>query len=469
MKTGIKTLRENWGSNLGFIMAATVSAVGLGNLWKFPYLAGANGGAAFLFVYIFLALTIGTSLVLAEIAIGRYAGLNPVGAYRKINKNWAVAGGIQVLASLFMLSYYCVVGGWLIKYMFDSIPNLFLNSNTNPHLFKTFFENFISSSFEPLIYLSCFLLLNLIIVGAGVKNGIEKASKILMPSLLVILCIVLVRSLTLEGAQKGITFFLKPDFSKITFDIVLAAMGQVFLSLSIGLGSMTTYGSYLSKSENILKSAAIIPLIDTAFAIIAGLCILPAVFAFGFSPSEGPGLIFITLPAVFEKLAFGQYFAFAFFLLALFAAVTSSISILESCVCYLVDEKNIGRLKASISCVATIFLLGIPCSLSFGSLSSHKLIGDRNIFDSADFLVSNIMLPLGGVFLCVLTGWIWILSLKKNETQVDDKNKDSLHGPIEEVTNNGKIRFPLGKVWLFILRWICPGAIIFVFINSTIK
>ncbi|MDD3000555.1 MAG: sodium-dependent transporter [Candidatus Riflebacteria bacterium] len=459
MKDNIKTLRENWGSNLGFIMAAAGSAVGLGNLWKFPYLAGKNGGAAFVFVYMILALTVGSSLILAEVAIGRYTGLNPVGAYQKINKKWGIGGKIQVLASFLMLSYYCVVGGWIVKYMVVSFSRLFINSSSSSLEYKAVFENFISSPIEPVVYLGIYISLNLIIVGAGVKNGIEKASKILMPALMCILLVILARSLTLEGAQKGVSFFLKPDFSKITFDVILAAMGQVFLSLSIGLGSMTTYGSYLSKKENILKSAAIVPVIDTIFAIVAGLCILPAVFALGFSPSEGPGLIFITLPAVFEKMSFGHFFSIAFFMLALFAAVTSSISILETCVCYLVDDKKISRLKGSISCVLTAFLVGLPCSLSFGPMSTYEIIGSRNIFNSMDFLVCNMMLPMGGILICILAGWVW------------DKQKhiENGHSPIEEVTNNGKIRFPLGKLWLFFIRWIAPGAIIFVFISSAMK
>jgi NSS family neurotransmitter:Na+ symporter len=464
-----ETQRDQWGSKLGFIMAAAGSAVGLGNLWKFPFLAGQNGGGAFVLVYLVILFVVGFTLMMAEIAVGRYAQLNAIGAYRKIKANWAWVGSLGVLAGFLILSFYSVVGGWIISYLVKAASGSFNTADVT--VLGSMFSEFISSAGMPIFYHAIFMLTTLGIVIGGIQNGIEKYSKIMMPSLFVILVLVVLRSVTLDGAMEGIRFFLTPDFSKINGGVILSALGQVFFSLSLGMGCMITYGSYLSKDENIPQSSMIIPLIDTGVALLAGLAILPAVFAFGFSPSAGPGLLFITLPAVFSKMPMGSLVGVAFFVLALFAAVTSSISLLEVCVSYAVDEWKWTRKKATYLISALIFLLGIPCSLSQGPWSHITLIKGKNILDSVDFLATNVLLPLGGIFLSVFVGWIWGLYREQRIHKTPDGKtvitwELAYTDAIKEVTNDGKINFALAPVWVFLIKWIAPIAIGIVFIQG---
>ncbi|MBM7615076.1 sodium-dependent transporter [Alkaliphilus hydrothermalis] len=442
-----KKEREQWGSKIGFLLAAAGSAVGLGNIWKFPYMAGKNGGGAFVLIYFAMLIIVGFTLMMAELTIGRHTQLSPVGAYRKLKAKWAWVGSIGVLAGFIILSFYSVIGGWVIKYIVKGITGAF--AGVEATAFEGIFVNFITSPAEPLIYHALFMILTLGIVFGGIKGGIEKYSKILMPALFIMMTLVMVRSMTLPGAMEGVKFMLKPDFSAISGGTILAALGQVFFSLSLGMGTMITYGSYLSKDENLVESSFQIPLIDTAVALIAGLTVLPAVFAFGFDPSGGPGLLFITLPAVFSQMPLGSIFAIIFFVLVLFAALTSSISLLEVVVSYVVDEMNWERKKASLIFGILIFLMGIPSSLGLGVWSNIKLIGGKDILDSMSFLAENVMMPLGGLLLCIFIGWVW-----------------GLDNAYKEVTNDGKVKFGLMHVWGFVIKYVAPIAIAVIFVQG---
>ena len=437
--------RDQWNSKIGFILAAAGSAIGLGNLWRFPYAAGQYGGAAFVLVYLFFIALIGFTILLGELIIGRHTQLNPVGAYRKLRKNWAWVGGLGVVAPFLILSFYSVIGGWVLNYIIKSVTGAFVVDANMSDMFISFITNPV----EPLIYHGIFAILTLTIVMGGISNGIEKSNKVMMPALFIMIILVAIRSITLPGASEGIKFFLKPDFSKINGEVILAALGQVFFSLSLGMGIMITYGSYLDKDENLLESSFIIPLIDTSVALLAGLAILPAVFALGFSPDQGPSLLFITLPAVFAKMPFGSFFAFLFFLLILFAALTSSISLLETSVSYIVDEFNWDRRKTSLVLGISMFLLGIPSSLGQGVLSHIKPIRGLDILDSIDFIATNIMLPVSGFLLCIFIGWVW-----------------GIDNALEEATNNGKLSFKFAHFWSFTIKWIAPVAILAVFLQS---
>ncbi len=443
------TEREQWGSKIGFILAASGSAVGLGNLWKFPYMAGKNGGGAFVLVYFIILFLVGFTLMLAEITLGRHTQLNAIGAYKKISKKWAWVGGLGVLAGFIILSYYSVVGGWVINYIIKSFSGALQVSDAE--VLGGMFGNLIGGTWEPIIYHAIFMIMTMTIVIGGIGGGIEKSSKILMPGLFIMIVIVAIRAMTLPGAVEGIKYLLIPNFSAITIGVVLDALGQVFFSLSLGMGCMITYGSYLSKDTNIPESSTVIPLIDTGVALLAGLIVLPAVFAFGYEPSAGPGLLFITLPAVFAQMPFGTLFAILFFFLILFAALSSSISLLEVCVAYVVDEWKVKRAVAVSGIGLAMFVIGIFASLSNGPLSNITIIGGRNIFDSLDFVASNILLPLGGLLLCIVVGWVW----------GTDK-------AIKEATNDGKIGFSLAPFWSILVKYVGPVAITIVFIRSLI-
>ncbi|MGL5049360.1 MAG: sodium-dependent transporter, partial [Fusobacteriaceae bacterium] len=391
--------RGNWSSSIGFILAAAGSAIGLGNLWKFPYQAGKNGGGAFVLVYLLLVLILGFTLILGEMIVGRKGKSDAFGSYNKIKKGWGIVGGIGILTCYIILSYYSVIGGWVLKYILDFVTGG-ISGDPGAH-----FGGFISNSFSPLIYLSLFLGATAFIVLKGVAGGIEKASKIMMPTLFAFLIIIVIRSVTLEGASAGIEFFLKPDFSVITGAVILSALGQVFFSLSIGMAVMITYGSYLPKDTNMLKSALIIPALDTLVALLAGLAVLPAVFAFGLEPSAGPGLMFITLPKVFEQLPFGNFFGIIFFVLVLFAALTSSISLLEVPVAFLVDQLGWNRKKAIGILLIGLFILAVPASLSMGIMENVNIFFGMNFFDFLCYLTDNLFLPIGGLLLCIFIGF----------------------------------------------------------------
>lgn len=442
------TNRGHWGSKLGFILAAAGSAVGLGNIWKFPYMTGSNGGAAFLIIYLLLTFTIGLSIMLAEFSIGRASERNGVGAFIKLgHPKWKYVGYLGIIAAFLILSFYSVVAGWTIAYIVKTIQGL----PTETAQLGSSFEGFITSSIEPVIYHGLFMVLTLAVVLKGISGGIEKASKILMPMLFILLIALIVRSLTLEGAAAGIDFFLKPDFSKVTIGTVGAALGQAFFSLSLGMGTMITYGSYLSRKENLRSSAVWVTSLDSFVAILAGLLIMPAVFAFGFDPASGPGLTFITLPAVFAEMPFGTFFGVLFFFLLAVAALTSAVSILEVLVSYICDEFKKDRLAVTLTTSAAVFISGIVCSLSMGIWGDLKLMLGMNIFDSFSYIAENICLPLGGLFIALYAGWVGFPRLE------------------QELTNNGTIPFALLSVWRNLCRFVIPVAIAWIFYGSAVK
>jgi neurotransmitter:Na+ symporter, NSS family len=436
--------RGRWGSRLGFILAAAGSAVGLGNIWKFPYVAGENGGAAFLFAYVVIVFTLGVGVMLVEFAIGRAAQRNPVGAFAALKGGrWVWVGYMGVVAGFVILSYYSVVAGWTIAYIAKSATGLL--HAADPKALGAIFGDFVSHPGEPLIYHFVFMALTVGVVIAGVHGGIEKSCEVLLPLLFLIMVGLAIRSLTLPGAMEGLRFYLKPDFAKLDGPLLGDALAQAFFSLSLGMGSMLTYGSYLSRELDLPRAALWVTLCDTLVALTAGLVVLPAVFAFHYDPAAGPGLVFITLPAVFAHLPLGGIFAVLFFVLLLIAALTSSVSLLEVVVAYCVDERGIARAKAALGAGAACFLFGIPALLSFGPWKGVT-IGGKNILDAMDFVASNVMLPLGGIAMSLFVGWV-ILPRAMNEA-----------------TAGGRHGFAWAGLWRVMCRYVAPAAIFYILI-----
>ncbi len=436
--------RGQWASNIGFILAAAGSAVGLGNIWKFPYLAGANGGGAFVVIYLVMIVIIGFVIMLGEMAIGRNTHLSSVGAYKKLSEKWAFVGFIGVVVGFCILAFYSVIGGWVLNYI-----GKYLIGGISGAEAGNYFSGFIASTTQPIVWHLVFMVLCCVIVLKGIAGGIEKASKFMMPALFILLVIIAIRSVTLDGAMKGIKFFLKPDFSKVTIGTVMAALGQAFFSLSLGMGAIITYGSYLGKTENLEKNAIIIPAIDTAVALLAGFAVLPAVFAFGFEPGAGPSLMFITLPSVFDSMPFGQFFGILFFILVLFAALTSAISLLEVVVAFVIDTFKIERKKTTIIISTILFFIGIPCSLANGPVMKDVLIFGYNFFDFMSFLAENLLMPLGGLLMCIFIGYVW---------GVDNIS--------DEISCNGKYRFRSKPFFVIMIKYIAPVLIFIIWLNA---
>ncbi|MCL2830471.1 MAG: sodium-dependent transporter [Betaproteobacteria bacterium] len=396
--------RGTWGSRLGFILAAAGSAIGLGAIWKFPYMAGANGGGAFLLVYLVAVLGIGLAMMLAELAVGRASHSDAVNAFRTLGgKGWSFFGYFSLLAAFIILSFYCVVGGWTVGYLYKSVTGTLLDPGAEG--FSGQFSSFVGSPGGSLFWFAVFMLLTVWIILGGVKDGIERASKFLMPLLFLLMLAMIARSVTLPGAMEGIRFFLVPEPEKITPRVLIDALGFACFSLSLGFAGMLTYGSYMKKDEDMVSSALWVVFMQTAFVILAGFMVLPAVFATGMEPGAGPGLTYITLPAVFKAMPGGGFFAAVFFLLLLVAALTSSVSILEPLVAWLIDTRR-WRREAACLCVAVAsFILGIPATLSFGIGEGWTLFG-KTPFDLMDYLTLNIMLPVNVLAACILMGWI---------------------------------------------------------------
>lgn len=439
------TQREQWGSKLGFVLAAAGSAVGLGNIWRFPYITGQNGGAAFVLLYVALVFVVGFSVMLAEFAIGRNAQLNAVGSFRKIKGGaWPIVGWMGVIAGFIILSYYGVIAGWTMAYIVKSFTGLMDAAKIGAA--GDVFGGFVTKPGAVIAWQALFMIITIYIVYKGIGGGIEKYCKVLMPCLFLLLLVLIVRAVTLPGAGAGIEFYLKPDFSKLTGGALGAALGQAFFSLSLGMGCMITYGSYLGKKELLPGAAIQVCFIDTLVAFLAGLVIFPAVFAFGLEPGAGPGLTFITLPNVFGQMPGGAVWSALFFLLLFVAALTSAISLLEVVAAYFIDEMKWSRTKAAWVMGGIIFLLGIPSALGIAG-SIPKLAG-RDFLDSADFLASNVLLPLGGFFIALFVGWFWT------------------DGAKQEVENNGAAPFGLYVPWLWVCRVIAPLAIAYIFITG---
>ncbi|MBO5862554.1 MAG: sodium-dependent transporter [Bacteroidales bacterium] len=443
--------RDSFGSRFGALVAMAGSAVGLGNLWRFPYLVGENGGAAFIIVYVILSFVICLPIFVSEFVIGRRSQKNAYSAFRDLSGGsaWRWVGLFTIIVPLIVLSYYSVIGGWSIEYLLKSITFSFTGGESQSAL-STMFSDFVSSAWGPLLGHTGFLLLTTLIVMVGIKDGIEKFSKVMMPMLFFIVIGIAIYSMTLPGAKAGLDYLFNPDFSKINGKAIAAALGQAFFSLSLGFGTIMTYASYVDKKENPLFQSVATASSDLLFALVAGMAIMPAVFAFGISPQTGPGLVFETLPYVFGQMPAGGFIAILFFLALLVAAVTSSISMLEVAVAYLVEEKKISRIWACVILFAICWVVGAVCSLSFGPLSHIKIDGG-NIFDFFDNLSSNILMTLGSLLTVLFVGW----RLKKTDVYDEFTNGGTL-------STNARI---FGVLW-FLIRYICPLAIILIFVSG---
>ena len=409
--------REQWGSRLGFILAAAGSAVGIGNIWKYPHMAGSNGGAAFTLVYLLCILIVGMTIVIAEFAIGRKTQLSPVGAFEKLapGSHWRWVGFLGVASAFVILAFYGVVGGWIMKYIFIALSGGFDSLNNNPDAAKDLFVTFTESTWTPIFFQIAFMSICMFVIINGVKDGIENWSKVMMPIIVGLLFVLAIRGLTLPGGDEGLKFLFLPRFEELTASAIVSALGHAFFTLSLGMGTMITYGSYLDKEQNLLKSALWVLALDTFIAILAGIAIFTTVFALKADPAGGAGLIFFILPSVFPQLAYGSIWGFLFFGLLFMAALTSAISILEVVTAYFIDQKGWSRKKATIQFGLVITLVGVFCSLSLGggvNITSSlgpgfaKIFGST-FFDFLDNLSSKYMLPIGGMFtaLFILSKW----------------------------------------------------------------
>ena len=437
---------SKWSSKIGFILASAGSAIGLGAVWKFPYMTAANGGGGFLLVFLIFTLLIGLPLLLAEFVLGRGAGVSAIKTFGKLgkNKNYNVIGYVGGFALFILLSFYSVIGGWILVYLGISIADALGVHTTTDHV--ALFVSIISNTWIALGAQALFILLNIIIVSRGVQKGIEKASKIMMPLLFIIFLIIIARSLTLPNAMSGVTYFLKPDFSKITSSGILFALGQSFFALSIGVTAMLTYASYLDRRTNLVQSGISVVLMNIAVSVMAGLAIFPAMSSFGMESEGGPSLLFIVLPQLFNNMAFGKIFYILFLILFLFATITSSVVMLEINVGNITNQKNTNRTKFSLIIGILTFVIGIPSALSYGSLSNTLIFG-KTIFDLMDFLVSNILMPLGCLALSIFTGYVLDKKVAQEQLNVNEDNKISIL---------------LFKTWLFLLRYILPIIILIV-------
>ena len=440
--------RATFGSKLGVIMATVGCAVGLGNIWRFPYMIGQNGGAAFLAIYIICIILLGLPVMLSEFFIGRYTRKNAAGAFKVLapGTKWSLIGYNGVLASFLILGFYSVVAGWTLEYIMQAVTGSL--SDKAPEAFAQDFKLFSTEIFRPILWTVTFIGLTHFIVVSGVKEGIERTSKVMMPILFLILLALWIRSVTLPNASEGLYFLFKPDFSKITSAVVLSAMGQAFFSLSIGMGCLITYSSYFSKDTKMQITALQVTILDTLVAVMAGIMIFPAVFSFGIAPTAGPELVFITLPNIFQQLPMGAIWSLVFFLLLALAALTSTISLHEVATAYVHEEYQITRTKAAWFVSGGVMVLGILSSLSIGIWKEYTLFG-LTFFDLLDYLTAKIMLPFGGMLICIYLG-----------NRVDRKILK------EELTNKGTVPFYFFNTYAFFMKYIAPIAIGMIFLNE---
>ncbi|MDR1226882.1 MAG: sodium-dependent transporter [Prevotellaceae bacterium] len=445
----MKSKRDGFNSSFGALMAIAGSAIGLGNLWRFPYLVGENGGSIFILFYLIFVAIVCVPVILSELVVGRKAQASIFGAFQKIapNTGWRHLGLLAITAAVAISSFCSVIAGWTMEYVYQAAINSF-EGKTSAQLLQ-FFTDFTTSTFRPIMWLVLYLCMVAAIILGGVKSGVEKYSKILMPLLFVLMAVLAVRTVTLPGAGAGIDFLIRPDWSKFSSKVPLNALGQAFLSLSIGMGVLVTYGSYMRKADNLTKIAIQGALADTSFAFIAAIAIIPAVFAFGMEPTQGSGLAFIALPAVFQQLPGGELFAIIFFVILFIAALTSSISLMEVQVAFMQEEWRMKRWTATLLATLTSVVLGVLCSLSFGILSSFKIFGNT-IFELTDFVASNVLLPVGSLGFVIFAGW----RLNKSVMY-----KELLQGA------SGSIR-RLMIVMFFVLKYVAPTAILWVFLSG---
>ncbi len=440
--------RGSFSGGLGFVFAAAGSAVGLGNLWRFPYLAAQYGGGIFLLVYLILAVTFGFALLTAEIAIGRKTKLSPVLAYKKLNKKFSFLGYIATLVPIIIIPYYCVIGGWVTKYV-----TVYAQGLVAPVAKDGYFSDFIGHPVAPLVFFLIFMLISIVVIMLGVKKGIEKLSKFLMPLLVVLTIGIAIYALTLPNAMEGVKYYLIPDFSKFSILTVAGAMSQLFYSMSIAMGIMVTYGSYTRDDVNLTKSVNRIEFFDTLVALLAGLTIIPAVYIFsgeeGLS-SQGAGLMFITLPKVFQQMPGGSIIALLFFVLVFFAAITSSISVMEAIVSSLMDKFHLKRIPSCLIVIGICLLLGIPSSLGNGLWANIKILG-MDFLTFFDYISNSILMPIVAFCTCILVGWVI-----KPKALTD------------EVTKNGE-KFGRKKLFNVMIKYVAPICLLFIFVTGILS
>ncbi|MCK5739816.1 sodium-dependent transporter [bacterium] len=445
-------------------MAAAGSAVGLGNIWRFPYMAGKNGGAAFVLVYLIFVFVLGLPIMLTELVVGRRTQRDAVGAIKTLapGTTWPVIGGLGVLTGFAILSFYSVIAGWTLSYVFKCVQwgngNLFPADGLND-----VFNACIVNPTETIGFLVVFMLLTMVVVAGGVKNGIERWSKILMPVLLLLLLLMIVRSLTLPGAMAGVSFYLKPDFSKITKDILIQALGQAFFSLSLGMGAMMTYGSYLSRKDNLVTSGVMVCVFDTLIALMAGLAIFPAVFALGQEPAQGPNLIFVVLPAIFAEMPGGFIVGIFFFILLAIAALTSTVSLLEVVTAYFVDERGWKRKRAVFTIGFTSMCCAVLAALSWGASDGLSNLPLLNIgfFDLLDKIFSTYSLAIGAFLLSFFVSWRW--GLLNAIREIENGNS---HFSKRKLLRIGSITITPAVIWGVLAKVIAPAGILILIIHS---
>lgn len=448
-----KSNRANFGSKLGVILASAGSAVGLGNIWRFPYEAGNHGGAAFILVYLGCVLLLGIPIMTAEFMIGRRSRANTAGAYRKLAPGtpWRWVGRMGVLAGFLILSYYSVVAGWTLEYIVEAAGNSFAGRSAAD--FIASYNGFISHPWRPVVWMAVFMLATHLFIVKGVEKGIERSAKVMMPLLFLLLIVLAGCSIVLPGSGEGLEFLLHPDFSKVDANVLLSAMGQAFFSLSLGMGCLCTYASYFRDDTNLPRTAFNVATIDTLVAVLAGFIIFPAAFSVGIQPDAGPGLLFITLPNVFQQ-AFGGIPLLAvllsvmFYVLLALAALTSTISLHEVVTAYLHEEFSLPRRRAAWMVTLGCITLGALCSLSLGVGKDYTLFG-LTLFDAFDFVTAKLMMPVGGFLIAVFAGWYL------------DK-----HIVWEEMSNRGTLRLPVYRLLVFLLKWVAPIGIAAIFVNE---
>ncbi|PPA69983.1 sodium-dependent transporter [Jeotgalibacillus proteolyticus] len=439
---------QQWSSKLGFVLAAAGSAIGLGAIWKFPYMAGSNGGSIFLIFFILFTVLIAGPILLAEFVIGRRGKKDAISTFKKLAPStpWPIIGILGTVVAIIILSFYSVVGGWILSYLARSATGGL--SNLTQAQYGSLFESIIANPIEVLGAQMIFMLITIIIVSGGIQNGIEKASTFMMPALLILFVVLAIRSLTLEGASEGIAYLFIPDWSYFTAKTMLLALGQSFFALSVGVSVMITYASYLTDRDNLGRSTISVATLNIIISILASLVIFPAVFALGFEPGEGPGLVFVVLPAVFNELAFGGIFMFVFLVLLLFATLTSAFSILEIVVASFSRGQDRKRTKYTWLAGALIFVVGIPSALSFGVLTDITIM-NYLIFDFADYITASFGLPLGALLICLFIGF----QLKKEDVY-------------EELQKGAGVKAKWMPVWYYAIKILAPLAILLIFLQS---
>jgi len=439
--------QEQWSSRFAFILAATGSAVGLGNIWKFPYITGENGGGAFVLVYVLCVALIGIPIMMAETLLGRRSRQNPINTMQLLtdeagaDKNWHYLGWMGVIAGFLILSYYSVIAGWASAYVVKAFFGSFFSAD--PIEIKGLFYDFIASPVQLIFWHTLFMLATMLIVSRGINNGLEKSVRFLMPGLFFLLILLVAYAMTTSGYFQGLNFLLRPDFSKLTANSILTAMGQAFFTLSLGMGAVMAYGSYLPKDVSIAKASILIACADTIVALLAGIVIFPIVFTYNLHPDSGPGLIFQTLPIAFGSMTGGWLFGILFFVMLVFAALTSSISLIEPAVAWLVESQGLSRQKACIWSGLAAWLLGFATIFSFNVWSEVKIF-DRSIFDLLDYLTANLMLPIGGFCIAVFAGWI----MKPQDTE-----------------NELDLPKPAYQLWKVLVCYVAPVAVLLVFLH----